>query len=753
VAHFVPDLPHGSMKMVVTPDAQARRGISMRGRLMLLTLVGILPLAAMSGFALRALAQQQKEQVEQVGLEVARAMSIAIDAEIMQSIAALEALASSLEVGEARGFGQSVRRIFKSQPNWAALQVHDHTGAALFQEGDGARTNAFEALDQETLAQALGGWLPIIGSLSGDLEDQLTFPVRVPVRRRGQLAYIVSAAVKPDGVATVLERQRLPTDWIVSVFDPAGLRVARSRRHTEAIGQPVSGELRALLGREADEGIGMGRSLEGEQLHFAYSRSDTGFTVAIGMPPSFVDAGAERSLVTYGGGILLSLVLGVLAALLVASGVLRPIGALQEAAQALGRRQPVRAPSTAIDELRQVGESLVRAAAERAQSESEREHLLCREQEARALAETANRAKDEFLAMLGHELRNPLGAIANASRLLDDPRADAATLTQAKSIIARQATHMGRLTDDLLDAARALTGKIVLKREALDLAQATKQGVAAWASDKVRGQRRIEEDLESVWIDADPTRIEQIVGNLLGNALKYSREGGTVQVSVRREGQHALLSVTDDGVGMEPELVRQIFEPFVQGDRELDRRHGGLGIGLTMVRRLVELHEGSVTASSAGTGRGSQFSVRLPAREAPLASGDGHAEPVPAQAPTGRRSILLVEDNDDARESLRRLLELDGHHVTAIGDGASALDCMRAGPPEVALIDIGLPGMDGYEVARRIRSSFGQVPLLVALTGYGLPSDFSRTRAAGFDLHLVKPVARETLDRALRRRA
>jgi len=300
----------------------------------------------------------------------------------------------------------------------------------------------------------------------------------------------------------------------------------------------------------------------------------------------------------------------------------------------------------------------------------------------------------------------------------------------------------------LLDAARAMTGKIVLQRQPLDLADAASRALATVRASGRAGNRRLVQQLAAIWVDADATRVEQIIGNLLGNALKFTPEDGTITVAVRREGEQAVLRVSDTGIGMSPELAPRVFEPFVQGDRPLDRSQGGLGIGLTLVRRLAELHGGSAEAASDGPGRGSAFTVRLPAIEPPAAT---RARPA-AVAPVRSRDVLIVEDNADARETLRRMLELEGHRVRVAGDGMAALDAVRAAAPEIALIDIGLPRMDGYELARQIRTLPGDKhPYLVAITGYGLPEDRRRTREAGFDLHLVKPVDSATLAAVLAR--
>jgi len=543
--------------------------------------------------------------------------------------------------------------------------------------------------------------------------------------------------LSPDGIREVINRQRAPSDWVVSVFDAVNQRVARSRQHEEFLGGPPAAGLLALMQQPIHEGWTLTPTIEGDKTYTAFTRSaSTGWSVAIGIPPSYVDSGALRSLLVYGGGILLSIALAALAALLVGRGIARPMSQLGAAALALGRRERLELPDTPIAEIRQVADSLEVAADERTRGEAEREDLLAREREARAIAEEANRSKDEFLAMLGHELRNPLGAISNAALLLGAP--DEESRAHARAVIGRQVQHLARMTDDLLDAARAMTGKIVLQRQPMDLAEAAARALTTLRTGGRTGQRRLAQQLEPVWIDADPTRIEQILGNLLGNALKFTPEAGTITVSVAKVGDEAVLRVSDTGMGMSPQLSARVFEPFVQGERPLDRSYGGLGIGLTLVRRLAELHGGSASAESAGPGRGSSFTVRLPAARAPERARRREGAKPSATA----RDVLVVEDNADARDTLRRILELEGHRVRVAGDGVSGLEAARSSPPDVALIDIGLPEMDGYELARRIRSELDNrhQPYLVAVTGYGLPEDRKATREAGFDLHVVKPV-------------
>jgi signal transduction histidine kinase/DNA-binding response OmpR family regulator len=368
---------------------------------------------------------------------------------------------------------------------------------------------------------------------------------------------------------------------------------------------------------------------------------------------------------------------------------------------------------------------------------------------AREVAESASHAKDEFLAMLGHELRNPLAAIRNAIVVLEQLGATAPEVRELRSIIHRQAVHLSRLLDDLLDVSRVTAGKITLERQPVNLAEVADRCLAALRQTGRLEGRALAVHVEPVVVDGDPARLEQVLGNLLDNALKYTPGDGRIEVSVSESGGIAAIQVRDSGVGIPAEHLASIFEPFVQVRGSLDRTAGGLGLGLALVHRLVELSGGSVVARSDGPGRGSEFEVRLPA--APVAAPP--VEPVRlARATTPQRRVLIVEDHGDARQGLRLVLELDGHLVEEAADGAEGLRKLLALRPEIALIDVGLPGLDGYALVQAARRAPEcDAVLLVALTGYGQPDDRRRAMEAGFDAHLVKPVTEAALDAVLAR--
>jgi signal transduction histidine kinase/CheY-like chemotaxis protein len=884
---------------------------SLRRGLLLVGAAGLLPLAVASGFALLALVHYQKQRAEQSGIEITRALSIAVDGELQRTVAALQALAADprLAAGGVVRHRELLERAVAARPEWREAILHDARGRMVMNTGVPAGTPLPPTIESASLEQILGTSKPAIGTLRRGVRGTYRFPVRVPVLDRGRLRYVLTAVVDPAVFFELLDRQRLPNDWVASIFDSAGSRVARSRRHEEFLGQEASPSLKALLRRGALEGAGITNALEGDRVYTAYTRSPVaGWTVALGIPPAVVDGAAARSLMVYGGGIMVSLALGIVAAVLMGRRIVAPMSTLRAAAAALGRRERLESPATDIHEIREVGDALAAAGAQRDRAEAEREALFAREREARAAAEAlaagartintldldaalqnifesactllqahvatvfrldpetgslvlmagggprgtalsrdaivpratglvglainsrqavvsdnllddprlvyppdirervergrhrvglavplmvhgritgalfigalpgrvfspsdvrlastfadqaasaianaelfretqrANRVKDEFLAMLGHELRNPLNAIGSAASLLDAAKGSAETAERARGVINRQVQHLARLVDDLLDVSRVTSGKVLLVREPTDLAELAASTIANWRASARFARHQVSLEASPVWVDADPTRLDQVLGNLLANALKYTPGDGVIAVRVRPENDSALLEVEDTGVGIPPELLGKVFDLFVQGERTLDRSQGGLGIGLTLARALVELHGGTIEARSAGAGRGAIFAMRLPRIPAP-------AGPVPAAAPVSAphapRRILIIEDNGDAREMLRAQLEREGHEVQAAADGPAGVEAAAAARPDVVLIDVGLPGFDGYEVARRIRATgWGKSMRLVALTGYGQADDRRQALEAGCDLHVTKPVMPERL--------
>jgi PAS domain S-box-containing protein len=361
-----------------------------------------------------------------------------------------------------------------------------------------------------------------------------------------------------------------------------------------------------------------------------------------------------------------------------------------------------------------------------------------------------NRRKDEFLAMLSHELRNPLSPILNAVHLLRLQKPQDPIQLQAMAIIQRQVGHMKRLVDDLLEVARISTGRIRLQREHIDLRGVIERAVETVRSLIVQRKHQLSVTLppEPIWLFADPTRLEQMIVNLLGNAAKYTQGPGRIWLTLQREGEEAVLRVRDTGVGIAPDFLPQLFDLFTQAERSSDRAEGGLGVGLAVVQRVAEIHGGKAEAHSAGLGQGSEFVVRLPIAT-PLTGQP--ARSVPSGGPFLQPlRVLVVDDNKDTADSAAMLLRGAGHDVRVTYSGPAALEAAQAHKPDAVLLDLGLPEIDGYEVARRLRRNpHLKKVLLVALSGYGQEADRQRSHEAGFDVHLVKPVEMDKVQETL----
>jgi signal transduction histidine kinase/DNA-binding response OmpR family regulator len=405
----------------------------------------------------------------------------------------------------------------------------------------------------------------------------------------------------------------------------------------------------------------------------------------------------------------------------------------------IGAVRPVTEP---IDE-RGLLEIATRAAIafDNAQLYSSLEREMARAKDAEEKLQEASRRKDEFLAMLSHELRNPLAPIMTAAQVLakiapNDPR-----IGWVREVVERQVTHLAGLVDDLLDVSRITQGKITLDREAVELGKAIEHAVEIVRPllDRKRHTLEVHSPDAPIWVFGDVSRLSQILSNVLHNAAKYTSDGGRIELTITADRGSVAVSVRDNGIGIDPQFLPHVFEVFTQGYRGLDRSQGGLGVGLAVVRRLVELHQGEVDVVSSGPGLGTEVRVTLPCISEVPQIADGAASPEALPPQVGKR-ILVVDDNADAAQSIAVLMRLEGHEVKTVGDGMQALACWEVFAPHVAVIDIGLPGIDGYELAASIRKNAAvRRPFMIALTGYGQAEDFDRSREAGFDRHFVKP--------------
>jgi len=732
--------------------------IPLRRRLFLLTAAGLIPLGVMAGFGLFVIQRQQYVQARQVGLELARSVANAVDAELQSAITVLSALASMpiLDSDDLSGFLDRANRVISSRTDWAAIVLADKTGAPLVDtrvpDGGAAAPDG----DRASFERVLQTQTPAVGSLILDPQGKWFFAVRAPVVRDHQLKYVVSALVTPEAIHGVLARQQVPEDWVISVLDAQGLRVARSRTHKENLGGRLSPSVQRVVDTSVgNEGFGVAYALEGERIFAQYSRLvSSDWLVVLGIPTAGVDAAMWGSAAVYGGGILLSLVAGTLIAFRVARGITHPIADLRAAAEAVGRRQAPQLPATTILEISAVGAALKNAAEELTRTEAERDELLRKEREARATAEAADRSKDEFMAVLSHELRTPLNAVYGWARLLQGGELrDDATVARAKDAIVRNADAQVRLIDDLLDLSRITTGKM-----RLDVRRVEMTGVLQGALDAVRPaaaakmiRMHTSIDPGAGSVSGDPARLQQIVWNLLMNAVKFTPRGGEVHLRLDHVNSSVHIVVSDTGQGIAPAMLPHVFERFRQADSSSTRAHGGLGLGLALVKHLVQLHGGTVVAHSDGDGKGATFTVALPMTAAWL----------PAEfAPRDQPSAVPVEDTqkivrldglrvlvaDDDAESVAladAILRGAGADVCACPSAAAAFDMLRHWRPDVIVSDIEMPGEDGYRLMQRIRAlaphDGGATPA-IALTAYGRPMDRLRALGSGFNMHVPKPV-------------
>ena len=721
----------------------------------------MLPLLLASGFAVNKIWQEEHAAAIATLRKTAEATSLMVDRDIQASVAALYALGNSehLLAGNYEAFYAQAKAINRVPDTWTALLRSD--SSQVLNTATPFATPVWvppPPAPSPPAAQVLAAQKPLVSDVFvGPRTGRQLIAVYVPAVAPSAEKYVVAQGFALEQWKDIGKQPGLPADWIIAVVDRAGRIVARSHMSDELRGKPARPELVAAAAHK-NEGMYRNLTLEGIDSYVAFDHSEvTGWTIAVAAPVTLINGPVLRAVQIAVAGFILAMLASALLATLFARRFVAALQSASEAAISLGHGQTPKATRTAIAEvnhlnqsLANAGELLERERLARLAAEVERERLLEVERLAHDAAEKENKAKDQFLAMLGHELRNPLAAISGAVAVLT--RGTKSTLDAAHSdrylgIIRRQNRHLVHIIDDLLDMSRLIAGKIVLERHAVDLAECLHSCVDGLrAADRVGGHG-LNVTAQPVWVNADPVRIEQILINLIGNALKFSKTGTTIEVDLHQVGDTAVMTVQDNGSGMVPELLAQVFEPFVQGPPPVSGTQSGMGIGLALVKQLIELHDGTVTVASTGPNQGSTFTVHFPAVPAPTCDpASGFAHLVAARP----RTLLYVEDNADARAVMSEMLRLSGYNVTEAADGAQALAAVALGQPDAILLDIGLPDMNGYEVARQIRQlANGHSVPIIALTGYGQPRDKDAAAQIGFSAHLVKPVEPEDLTRTV----
>lgn len=713
----------------------------------------LLPVVLAAGLALERIRNNEREMALRGLRETVRATALLIDREAQGALSGLKVLAGSthFETGDFRALRAQAMALNQLPDVWTI--VFDEKGRQVVNTRIGADESMPDGLQAEMLNQVQATQKPVVSDLRvGKLSGKLRITINVPVHGPGGRPYMLTQAFAATHWAKTVFQAPIPSDWIVAVIDREGNFVARSHLSDERLGKPARPELVAAAAK-AFEGLIVHPTLEGIPSYDAFTHSSlTGWTIAIAAPVASIHKAANRALLLAGTGVLLAVLTALLTAAIFGRRFIRAIEGAGANALSMGRGEIPRIEPTAIHEVDVLNQRLLDAGTllgnerkTRMAAEAERERLLRNETLARETAQAQNLAKDRFLALLGHELRNPLAAISGATALLHMEPADRQREQRALRIIARQNMHLSHIVNDLLDASRLLTGKIVLELQPLNLAECVSHCADGLRASERAAGYRIEVHADDVWVNGDLARIEQILSNLMSNALKFSPPGGKVEATVRAQGAEAVVSIQDGGVGMSAELLPHVFEPFVQGPPTRDRMNSGMGIGLALVEQLVALHGGSVAAASPGTDQGSTFTVRLPAIPAPaLPVAQQYASP----NPVGK--LVYVEDNQDARETTSELLSAMGYQVVAIAEGAGTLATVLVEMPDAVVLDIGLPDMDGHEVARRLRANAATRAIpLIALSGYGMPAPDPMQAAAGFDVYLVKPVDIDTLAKTI----
>jgi signal transduction histidine kinase/ActR/RegA family two-component response regulator len=702
-----------------------------------------LPVVGFAAAIVLRLSQHERDGVSAHLMHSAQMLATAVELETGATIKTLQVLAGSerLERDDLAGFYLEAQRAARTQPSWMALFLISPEGQKLIDTTKPWSTPLSTVNEPESLRRTVETRQPTVGDLAlGRDGKRWAFPIRVPILRQGAVKYVLTAVITPSALATVVNRQLPAEIWTRTVLDRHGVIVARTRDPDQYIGMPGPPSVLARM-RAATEEVFKDTMIEGKAGYIAFSRvPSAGWTAAVVVPAKVVEGPMRRSILAVASAGLLLLFVSGAGAFMLSRRLTRSIASAASAADALAHGSRLHVEPAAVREMERLSQALERSGDLLDRRERERDEHLRHAEVARAEAEAANRVKDEFLAMLGHELRNPLAPIVTALDLLGRR---GLIHTREFHILERQTQHLVRLVDDLLDVSRIERSKVDLEREPVELSAVVTRAVemARPLVDRFRHRLELDVPRRGLVVHGDPMRLAQVVANLLTNAAKYTAPAGHIRVHAERQGDEVMLSVADNGRGMPPELLARVFDLFVQGPRALDRKEGGLGVGLTLVRSLVTMHGGRVEAHSEGPGRGSTFIVKLPLMAAsakPVQAAPALPDPRPSARPL---RLLVVDDNLDAAELLAELLAADGHEVTTATDGTEALAVLERSVPDVMLLDIGLPGMDGYEVAARVREQLGAgAPAFVAVSGYGQASDTARSRAAGFHAHLIKPV-------------
>jgi signal transduction histidine kinase len=721
-----------------------------RTHLGILVAAVLAPVVLLAGFSIQRLWVSQREVYQQRFLERVSALRLALDTEFSGMTRMLQTVseAPDLAVDEPPALlSDHLRRVLAHHAMWSTMGLVADDGTRLARL-DVEPLPEDAVLDADTRLRAVdsasGAVSNLVNTASGN--HHLTF-VAVRLVRTDRSVAILYAGIDQARWLTFLQRYPISEEATLTLVDRNGRIIARTLNNDRWAGEPAAPDFWAFASTRR-EGALINSGLEGQRFYSAFSHSAvSGWLLGTGIPSGQVEAALRSRTTTLLVSIAIAGALAALSAIVIGRRISGALTSLAASARATtGTTAPASTAPLEIDEAERVRQALEEAAAELHARERSLGEALRREAVAREDAERASRGKDEFLAMLGHELRNPLSAMSTASMLLGAAGDNAELGERARLVLQRQIRHLTAVVDDLLDVSRLTSGKVVLNRQTLDLSVVAEHVVSSFRDSGRCGHLTVETHYAPAPVYADETRLEQVIANLLDNACKYTPRGGTITVAVAAAGEQVRLGVTDTGSGIPPDLLPRIFDMFAQGERTLDRAQGGLGLGLTVVRRLVELHGGTIRAESDGPDRGSTFIVELPRAGAPAV----HQAVPERPAAIASRHVVLVEDNADIRDTVAAFLQLAGHRVTAAADGEEGLRVILDSRPDVALVDLGLPKLTGVDVARAVRRTAGSTIRLIALTGYGGAGDRTKALEAGFDAFLTKPFDLERFEAAAR---
>ncbi|MBQ5948074.1 ATP-binding protein [Massilia sp. ST3] len=727
-----------------------------RSYLTAIILIVLVPFLAMSAWGLSMLLEDEKEARLQAVAEKTRSVALSIDQELASAEGALRVISQTeaMNSEDFRTLYALMRKTITSPDSWGVL--YDAGGRMLLHTHHPFGQPADDGPNPWVL-DAIARRKPSVSNLrEGRAGKSRVVSVHIPIVTASGRAFLISQTFHNTHFTGLLQRKDLPATWVVGLFGADGVSIARSTREHEFVGTRVRPELLEAAQRQFSGRI-VNRTRDGFMAYNSFTHtSRAAWTVAIAAPRDEINSPARNA--TWFAALVLLVALGCAGAgiVLFARRITGSYQLTLAAAKTLetgGIPTPVGSGVLEADllqrALRDAGVELAHQNEARQALERERETLLASERDARREAENQNHAKDEFLAMLAHELRNPLAPISAAAQTLGLQIHNERAVRRAGEVIVRQVDHLKSLINDLLDVSRVTRGLVAIEQDEVEIGPIVASAVEqAQPLIQSRGHALdIQVHCPHARIRGDRVRLIQVISNLLNNAAKYTPASGAITLAAQLRGGEAVIEVTDNGMGIDRELLPHVFDLFRQAKRSSERAQGGLGLGLALVRSIMALHGGRVEAHSEGLGKGARFTLFLPLHAADTGP-NGDAAPE-ASRPAAPVRLMIVDDNLDAARALATLLEAKGHSVAMVADAHAALERSAAESFAVYILDIGLPGMDGYELARRLRAGPAAHSVLVALTGYGQAEDIERAYAAGFDHHFVKPIDIEALDRIL----